>query len=767
MKRALAKKSLYRSVSVGAVIAFCAACGAALLAPAGAARADEVATAETSDSASTDQIQTITILSSGSTRQTQSIDSEVLREDAPGTSVLKALGLLPGVNFTDSDSFGAYEWAARVSVRGFSTSELGYTLDGIPLGDMSYGNWNGLHISRAIIQNDIATTSISQGAGALSTASNSNLGGTIQFISKAPADKFGVTAEQGLGSFDSYRSYVRLDSGLLDSGTKFEVSGDYSHSETWKGALPQYYAQLNGRVEQKINDNNTLTAFWNYSDRHENDYQDLSLYYLKTLGSKLQNFTDWGVAVAASRGNYPPSLQNIVDPGDASYAGSSGIRTDQLGGAFLQSQLTSALSVKNTAYYHTDYGQGAFIFGAPAAFPDPTGSKLWQRDSQYKQVRYGLLSDWTLDLDRNTVTAGAWLGNEYFHWSRQGFTVSDSVPQDALLYRTDPYVTLFESWFHTTIVQGYVQDSVKITDKLTVSAGFKGTRTDTMNDPISTLASPLASGHLITASPFLPQAGVNWTITPGDEIFGDVAENIKTFGYSPFQVSQAAFNTTPIKPESSVTEEAGYRLKRGPLDGTLVLYHTDFSNRLLSTNPCPAVTQNILPGCYTSFHNVGSVSTNGVELSSNWRIIPGLNWYNGFTYNRSTYGSDYLSGGVPVAIKGKTVVDTPDVTYKTEISYRWNEYFANLTGNVTSKRYFTYTNDQSVPSYKVFDLALGYDAENVSHLSNLRFQLNINNLFQEKYISTLGTNGFGASGDNQTLQVGAPRSYFMTVSTKF
>jgi len=49
MKRALAKKSLYRSVSAGAVIAFCAASGVALLTPAGAARADEVTTVDASD----------------------------------------------------------------------------------------------------------------------------------------------------------------------------------------------------------------------------------------------------------------------------------------------------------------------------------------------------------------------------------------------------------------------------------------------------------------------------------------------------------------------------------------------------------------------------------------------------------------------------------------------------------------------------------------------------------------------------------------------
>ena len=74
----------------------------------------------------------------------------------------------------------------RISIRGFNQNQLGFTLDEIPLGDMSYGNWNGLHISRAIMDENIGRIVLSQGTGALETASNSNLGGTVQFFSWIP-----------------------------------------------------------------------------------------------------------------------------------------------------------------------------------------------------------------------------------------------------------------------------------------------------------------------------------------------------------------------------------------------------------------------------------------------------------------------------------------------------------------------------------------------------------------------------------------------------
>lgn len=54
---------------------------------------------------------------------------------------------------------------------GFSTRELGYTLDGVPLGDQRYGNYNGLSVSRAITSDSVSRVTISSGAVSLGVAS--------------------------------------------------------------------------------------------------------------------------------------------------------------------------------------------------------------------------------------------------------------------------------------------------------------------------------------------------------------------------------------------------------------------------------------------------------------------------------------------------------------------------------------------------------------------------------------------------------------------
>ena len=133
----------------------------------------------------------IVVFGSGQTRQVQELDAADIALLAPGTSPLKSIEKLPSVNFQSADAFGAYEWSQRLSIRGFNQNQLGFTLDGIPLGDHSYGNVNGLHVNRAISPENLGLTRVSQGSGGLGTQATNNLGGTVEFLSRAPARDFG------------------------------------------------------------------------------------------------------------------------------------------------------------------------------------------------------------------------------------------------------------------------------------------------------------------------------------------------------------------------------------------------------------------------------------------------------------------------------------------------------------------------------------------------------------------------------------------------
>ena len=66
----------------------------------------------------------------------------------------------------------------------------------------------------------------------------------------------------------------------------------------------------------------------------------------------------------------------------------------------------------------------------------------------------------------------------------------------------------------------------------------------------------------------------------------------------------------------------------------------------------------------------------------------------------------------------------------------------------------------------MIDLAAGYRFSG-EWLEGAEIQLNVTNLMDEEYVSTVGTNGFNAGADNQTLMVGSPRQVFATLRKSF
>ena len=166
--------------------------------------------------------------------------------------------------------------------------------------------------------------------------------------------------------------------------------------------------------------------------------------------------------------------------------------------------------------------------------------------------------------------------------------------------------------------------------------------------------------------------------------------------------------------------------------------------------------------------NVGDVRAIGFEAAGDLRLGGGLSLFASYSYNDTTYRNDVVNavGTVLAATKGKTVVDTPKHLIRGELAYDSERLFGRVGVNYMSERFFTYTNDKSVPGRALVDATLGYRVD--AGLSQpIELQLNATNLFDKKYVSTIGSNGFGNSGDNMTLLAGAPQQIFFSVKVGF
>ena len=749
--------------------------------------------------------ETVNVTAVGETRDVQSIDSTALLQATPGTSPIAILAHLPSVSVTSADPYGAYEWALRISVRGFNQNQLGFTLDDVPLGDMSYGNLNGLHISRALIDENLGRATLSQGTGSLETASTSNLGGAVQFFSNDPADKVGFTATQSFGSFSGSRTFARFDSGLLHTHTKVFVDGVYQTSQKWRGDGPirQSYYQFNTKLQQFVGAKGVFTAYADFSNRQEVDYQDENKLWINAFGYHTDNFGDWNTALQAANAYnaqggggtvfsqiptaFPGNIPSIQpkgfgdlsnDPEDVGYYAAGGLRKDFLGYLKYNTALTSHLTLKTSVYGHHNAGTGLWYTPYLATYDPSTGSAISpisERTSEYRIARGGLLGSLSYEINRNTLEGGVWFEKESFDLARRFYGTTLLGPTFSI-YDTpkNPFYTQWAYNFPTNLFQVHLQDRFKITPAITLAAGFKTSETYTtgnltgynqgINLSPSTNAASFAQGKLTSGKPFLPQVGFDWKLGNGNEIFADVAENVrafqaggKGFGTSPWGTTQAGFDalTNNLKSESSWSEEAGFRHTTSHVDAQANYFHVNFSNRLLAIQQGPGIAGNA-----SLLSNVGGVTTNGVDGAITFRLSNGWSLYNALTFSKSTYDSDYTAGGVNIPTGGKVTVDSPEFLYKNELAYDHRGFNFHIGADYLGKRYFTYTDDNSVPGRFLSDFGTSYHIDEVGLFDQLKLQLNLYNLFNNQYWATIGTNGFIASDptsiSNNTLQPGAP-----------
>lgn len=718
----------------------------------------------------------ISVFGQGSTRQTTSLTSAMLREQVPGTSPAKALNRLPGVMFQSADPFGAYEWSISLYMRGFSQAQLGFTLDGVPLGDQQYNNYNGLSISRAITSDNVSSVDVSQGAGALDVASSSNLGGAIQYHTRDPSHKRGGTVSQTFGSNATYRTFVRLESGDLNpTGTRFYVSYARSDMNLWKGGGYDYSDQVNAKFVQPLKNGSSLKAFFNWSSVKQFDYQDMSLAYLHKLGKNLANYyPNYTAAYQAAQGIYSSSIASVADPLDAAYYAGTGNRNDYMGGITFDQHFNEHLNWKTTVYGHADSGYSTWI--TPYT-PSPNGSPLSQRTTDMGIQRGGVTSALTYTNKRNTLNTGFWY--EYGQFTESRFfsempLLGQGTPGDPTShYPTDIFRTLWKEQFRTNTFQFFLQDTYKITDNLKINAGFRSLYVHEGNSVpyqnVTVNGGTIAQGSLTAANAFLPQVSINWRFLPKNELFFDVSHNMRAFpqdGYgtsvsaTPWTVSNAAFNRK-LKPETDWVYEGGYRYTSRIVSGLLSVYRMNFSNRLqlITTGPNANPT--------TSVQNVGSVTANGVEGSITIRPISGLSIYNSLSYAHSTFDQNLMTSSGLENIKGKLIPNYPTFMYKGSIAYNWKGFNTHIDGNYISHRYLTYTNDTKVPGYFLVNFGTGYRFENTPILKNVTLSFNIYNLFNKTYIATTGELGNSFSGSPQSFLMGAPRQFFGTISADF
>jgi iron complex outermembrane receptor protein len=750
-------------------------------------------------SSASGEIDEIVVNGAGETRSVSTLLPSNLEVLPPGASVQKALNLLPGVNAQSIDALGVNEQSLGLQVRGFSTTHLGYTLDGMPLGDGAYNNYNGLTISRALISENLGRADLATGIAGLGIPSTSNLGGAVTYLSSDPHKELGAKVSQTFGSESTKRTFLRFDTGEY-GGFSAYISGQYSEQNLFVNQ-PAYNQstgkQVNGKAVYEF-ERGKITGFADISRTNQADDAYLSREMIARRGYDLGGYApDWQSYLnraycSVTAPTAPTKCVTSTAPeklADVTFTNGQILRNDELYYLAGDFDLTDSLRAHAQVYHHQDKGAGNnFITGwstqGTASTTDDLPVQI--RDTRYTIDRTGGLANLSWDIGFNHIQGGFWLeGNtsSAARYIRTNVTGPFDLGQ-FLQGQPDTAQWVQETTWKTR--QFHLQDTAAFfDDTLSFDFGFKGTyaRSDAQAIPGIAKTTPPASsqfatGTLTAEDYFLPEAGVLWKVAPGHELFASYAENMAMFqgGFKlgPQSVSQAVWDVqgSTLKPETSKSFEGGYRYVSSEIQASLSGYYVDFNNRLLQYNPCPT-NQQQNPGCGNSFHNAGSVTSKGVELGVLWKPVPWLDWYNSASLNKTTYDQDLnfcTTTCILYGTAGKQQVDTPKVLLSSAVTVKWDGFFTSLQGKYTGRRYYTYTNDKSFGGYFTADLGLGYDFGSFGVLKGAKASLNITNLLDKRYAANFDNSVFAPTDATSSIIVAhasAPRQIFGTVGFSF
>ena len=781
------------------------------------------AQAQATDAAAASPTQVVVTLQK-KTRSSVDLAGSELQKIQPGINSLKAIQTLPGVLFETADPWGNNEQNETLYIHGFSLQQLGYTFDDVPLGDQQYGNWNGLSPARAVISENISRVNLSTGAADLGTASTSNLGGAVETYSIDPSKDRGGAFAQTLGSYQTTRTFLRLETGDFGNGNSGYVSVLHHDQRAWDFNGHQRDDQLNAKFVHQ-GEKGRLTAYvdWSYKVEPNED----SIVHPQT-GSTASSEDASNAGVPYTRPFLYPDYQDGINylscsttcapPASAgnnfSNYHSAAQREDYLAYLKYDFNFNDHMSWANQAYYHYDYGRGIVAgpinqAGLPALFsvyyPGQNlqsifgGTGYAVRTTEYLINRAGVISTFKWHNETHNIEAGLWIEDEFSTQHRAWYPFS-AANHDLTPYNV-PTGANFDQYygrFNDQVLVFHIQDQWRLASNLTLQYGFKSSSQDgegwfpinqknlavCASGQTSTTASPCQTaaptvypqGTIRTHKGFLPEVGLVWDVTAHDQVFVDAQQNVRQFivygaGGSAWSLpSQSAFDLfkANTKPETSNTYEAGWRFHytfNNPIltafEGQANAYHVDFQNRLLQISSTPVILSLVSGAAILA--NVGNVKTDGVDLAGTLHFGPHISFYDAVSYNKSVYQSNYTTGAAAtvVATAGKLVPGDPEWMNKSVLSVNEGAFDAQLIGDYVGKRYATYTNDLWVRGYFLTSLEAGYRFD---LLKGSKISLNVQNLGNIKGWSTVVIGA--ASGTYNTYPI-PPRQYFVTLSSKF
>lgn len=202
------------------------------------------------------------------------VGQEFIATQTAGQTILQTLNLTPGLSFTNADPYGSS--GGNIRLRGFDGNRVSLTFDGIPLNDTgNYATYTNQQLDPELIER----ASVNTGSTDVDSPTASATGGTINYVTRRPAQEFGGWIQGSLGDFNYRRVMALLDTGAVGPwGTSAWFAASYTNYDKFKGLGELEKTQYNARIYQPLGDNGDFVALsGHYNENRNNNYNGPNL----------------------------------------------------------------------------------------------------------------------------------------------------------------------------------------------------------------------------------------------------------------------------------------------------------------------------------------------------------------------------------------------------------------------------------------------------------------------------------------------------------
>lgn len=602
----------------------------------------------------------------------------------------------------------------QISTRGFgSRSSFGVRgvrvyVDGIPL-TMPDGQGQPGVVDLSAIK------SIEVLRGPFSALYGNSSGGVIQLFTEDAPKTPEVGATVMFGSYNTKRQVISA-AGIAD-GVEYLLNASNFESDGYRDNSESDKQQATAKFKFNISDDTKLTTLVNWFDQDAQDPLGLDrARAFSNPSSSVPAATNANTRVSRSHTQVGFNLEHALNANNKiSFIPYIGNRENEQILPFNASGTNARTSTISRDFYGTDLRW------------DNTGEIVGHSYNVSVGLNYGKSTDDRLDI--NTQVGG--------------------LPANALNRDEQNISTNYDR---------YIQGKLSATETIDIHAGLRRTKVNLkVKDNFITGFGD--NSGAVSYEKTTPVIGATWKVTPAVNMYANYGKGFETPTFIEAAYNSTTSGATPnlsLKPSTSENFEIGS--KAFITDNT----QANITVFLVKTND-EIVTLSTDVANRSVFANANKTVRKGIEFSLDSKFDNNISTYFSYTLLNAKFDSDFT--GVNGTINsGNRIPGTYNNQIYAEIAWQYEPlgFHTAFEGRHNSKVYVNDLNNDSAPSYTVFNLRAGFE----QNLADWQFKeyLRVENMFDKEYIGSVRVNDYG---NQRYFEPGADRNYLLGLSATY